>query len=239
MIGRSSSHNFYLEIESSSVTSDCKENINWRIAGAQNIILLKISDGPVKILHRNHILPLGQKVCLVPTQNPDIVPKRRLRRGKKHQNKDIDKGSIRDLEMSDQNNKDDTDSEDEMFYMPFSIHSTSKDDETREPFSLDLDMQPGKQTEDLQAVQEGQNTNKETILDITKQSDLQETCNAETDSQEDLQTDSEIRTSQRQKKVPSRLTYDTPGNPSICPVKFVSCFYKWISSPFPTLVGSI
>lgn len=88
-------------------------------------------DGPIKILHHNHILPLGQKVCLVPTQNPDIIPKRRLRRRKRHKNKEVDKGSIQDREMSEQENKDDdTDSEDEMFYMPFSIQSTSKDDET-------------------------------------------------------------------------------------------------------------
>lgn len=65
----------------------------------------------------------------------------------------------------------------------------------REPFSLDLDMQPEEKTEDLQAFQEDQNANKETILDIAEQSDLQETRNTETETQEyipfDPKTDSQ------------------------------------------------
>jgi len=205
-------------------------------------------DGPVKILHRNHILLLGQKVCLESEQQPTSIPKKRLTRRKRSDRRTNDKTSVTDPDMSEHGNRTDgdTDSEDELFYIPFLIPDTRKDGERSEPFSLDLDVQPEEQAVDFQAVHDTRYVDRETGPSIVDQSDLQETCNSETetqdmitfgpepDSQEDLQIDSETRKSHRLRKAPSRLTYDTPGNPSICPVKFVSCFYKWISSPFST-----
>ncbi|KAL6461984.1 hypothetical protein MHYP_G00301290 [Metynnis hypsauchen] len=100
------------------------------------------------------------------------------------------------------------------------------------------------------AAQEGQDADKdETQPDIAEHTNLQGTSdpqpdvpntmildsNPDPDSQDDLRID-ETRQSNRQRKAPSRLTYDTPGTPSVSypTVKYVSCLYKWISSPFAT-----
>lgn len=194
-------------------------------------------NGPIKILHRNHILPLGQKVCLNTDQDSDPVPKKRVtRKRRNNKNKDIVKDSVAISELSSQENKDEcTDSEDEelgvLYDMPFNELNTIRDNEQSEPFSLDLDIQA-----------DGQMDNEETRTDTGDDSDLQETNNTETETHEtqtvglepDLQTDSETRKSHRLRKPPSRFTYDSPGCPSYaCPVvKHVSCFYKWINSPF-------
>lgn len=112
--------------------------------------------------------------------------------------------------------------------LPFVTQNVTGDKETAEPFSLDLDIQPEDLPEVLQAVQEEQEADKEeTRPDMVEHSDLQDISMTQTD---------ETRRPQRLRKAPSRLTYDTPGSPSIVfpTVKYVSCFYKWISSPFIT-----
>lgn len=60
----------------------------------------------------------------------------------------------------------------------------------------------------------------------------------ETDESQMLQdctkTETEIRRTQRVRRAPSILTYDTPGHPSVIAapiVRYVSCLYKWIGAP--------
>lgn len=202
-------------------------------------------DGPFKILHRNHLLPLGQKVCLSQVQNQDPVPKRKPRRRRNQQN---DKSSVEIPEMSEQEDKDEcTDSEGEelgvWYELPFSGQNAKSDNEPPEPFSLDLDFRSEVPAEVLQNIPGEQGANiEETRPDLVEHSDLQETTHTETEihdtqtvdsEQTDLQTDSETRKSQRLRKAPSRLTYDTLGNPNLT-VKYVSCLYKWISPRFIT-----
>ncbi|KAL6460364.1 hypothetical protein MHYP_G00303300 [Metynnis hypsauchen] len=217
------------------------------------VFRLKPEDGsgPIKTLHRNHILPLGHKVCLDSVQSSSFTPERKRTRRKRNNTRKDNNKTILNLDMSvrGNNEEEDTDSEDEEFGfwydIPFVTHNTRGDKEASEPFSLDLDVQP----EDP-AAQEGQDADKdETQPDIAEHTNLQGTSdpqpavpnsmildsNPDPDSQDDLRI-YETRQSNRQRKAPSRLTYDTPGTPSVSypTVKYVSCLYKWISSPFAT-----
>lgn len=182
-------------------------------------------DGPVKILHRNHILPLGKKLGLQPVQNPDVISQRRLRKRKRHQNNNDTQTLVRDPDVSAQE-----DSEDEDFCLPIIIKDVCKPDETQEPFCLDLDLQSDDEDESLQTMQQVDNTDVQTLADIVGQSDLQDVSQTPDktsfgsmhDLQEDFGTNNDIRRSQRLRKAPLRLTYDIPGTPSVLPVSFVS-----------------
>ncbi|KAL7824891.1 hypothetical protein SRHO_G00343510 [Serrasalmus rhombeus] len=217
------------------------------------VFRLKPEDGsgPIKTLHRNHILPLGHKVCLDSVQSSSLAPERKRTRRKRNNTRKDNNKTILNLDMSVRGNNEEeyTDSEDEEFGVwydiPFVTQNTRGVKEASEPFSLDLDIQP----EDPAAL-EGQDADKdETQPDIAEHTDLQGTSdpqpdvpntmildsNPDPDSQDDLRID-KTRQSNRHRKAPSRLTYDTPGTPSVIypTVKYVSCLYKWISSPVAT-----
>lgn len=133
------------------------------------------------------------------------------------------------------------------------------DDDTLEPFSLDLDISLGGQTGQLTIV--GPAVTQECVEEFemdsgsepesaeTTEPELQETRESqeetETDKtftenipiQKDIEFDSDFDTKtrpQRLKRAPLRLPYDTPGHPSVMAVptvKYVSCIYKWIGTP--------
>lgn len=81
----------------------------------------------------------------------------------------------------------------------------------------------------------------------TTEPELQETCEIQGQTQRDetlyagtpllqrdTETDTETRRTQRLKRAPLMLTYDTPGHPSVIAaptVRYVSCLYKWIGFP--------
>lgn len=73
---------------------------------------------------------------------------------------------------------------------------------------------------------------------IQDKSQTEETLGAENYSlQENVESGADTRRTQRVRRAPSRLTYDTPGHPHIIVapiVRYVSCFYKWIGSPVST-----
>lgn len=230
-------------------------------------------NGPVKILHRNHILPLGKTVCLEPTPAVHPVPGMRVlrKRLRKLRNSvsERDKASAETPENNDKgevksdhcHGKEYTDSEDEesgMCYdLPAHTPRTGVDEEMSEPFSLDLDIVWDEVTEQpevteqevLQDVAEetetGKGGNQPDSVEMTRDTVTHETGETqentqrhETDESQMLQdctkTETEIRRTQRVRRAPSILTYDTPGHPSVIAapiVRYVSCLYKWIGAP--------
>lgn len=234
-------------------------------------------NGPIKILHRNHILPLGQNACLDPTPAVDPVPGVRvLRKKRKRLHKlrncvsERSKVSSETSENKDKEEKPDnchgkeyTDSEDEGSEMCYDLSAqanrTGVEKGMSEPFSLDLDMAWDEVTERQEVTQPEviQEVTEETVTDkggsqpesaemisretgthetgeMREKSPRNEVVNEETQMLPDG-TKPETLTSrtQRVRRAPSILTYDTLGNPSVikAPItRYVSCLYKWISA---------
>lgn len=142
-------------------------------------------NGPIKILHRNHILPLGQNACLDPTPDVDPVPGVRvLRKKRKRLHKllsrvsERSKVSSKTSENKDKEEKPDnfhgkeyTDSEDEGSEMCYDLSAqanrTGVGKEMSEPFSLDLDMVWDEVTERQEVIQPEaiQEVTEETVTD--------------------------------------------------------------------------
>lgn len=225
-------------------------------------------DGPIKILHRNHLLPLGKRICPDSVSNADPTPTRRVlrqRRQKEHADQpgkekasqrrpdeDSERGEVRPSDSV----REDTDSEDEdngLWYdSEIGPLRNNLDDDMLEPFSLDLDVSLSDLNEQPKAVEPVVTLEcvEETEMDSGNVPELQETCEnyeeterdkpmtediplQQGDSDLDPDFDTKIRP-QRLKRAPLRLTYDTPGHPSVIAaptVKYISCIYKWIGTP--------
>ncbi len=239
-------------------------------------------DGPIKILHRNHLLSLGQKARLEPVTDADPTPSRRTlkrRRRKCHINKsrtdsishetpgeESGKGGV---ESDSGDDKQYTDSDDEENGMWYDLSVRAPQDGVNgnisEPFSLDLDLDLDHgMTERPEAMESdvmpdivdetepdnGENepesieTTGETQLHETETSEIQEKTQKDDApdagthlAQRDTETETENGRAQRVRRAPFRLTYDTPGHPSVIAppiVRYVSCLYKWIGSPMIT-----
>lgn len=226
--------------------------------------------GPIRILHRNHLLPVGHKVHIDLIPDADPTSRRRVlrTRRKKHPRDESGKDKISqetpdersgkgDMKPDDCDWKEYTDSEDEeygmLYDLPVRTPRTKVNEEMSEPFSLDLDIAWNHMTEQPEVMQDiveependaesietmGETELQETI-EIRDQAQNDETLDAEDHLLPDTETETEtaIRRTQRVKRAPSRLTYDTPGHPSVIAapiVKYVSCLYKWISAPVIT-----
>ncbi|KAL4007883.1 hypothetical protein ACER0C_001735 [Sarotherodon galilaeus] len=220
-------------------------------------------DGPIKILHRNHLLPLGKRICLDPESHTDLTPTRRVLRRRKQKErtdkpekektlpqKTPDKDSEREgVTPSDQVGKEYTDSEDEDYGLWYDLTveplRNNMDDDTLEPFSLDLDISLSDLTEQPKTVELGvtQECEEEPEMDSvnefesteTTETELPETCENHEETgkdktltedillqEEDTELNSEtnpdfdIKTRpQRLRRAPLRLTYDEPGHPSV------------------------
>lgn len=148
-----------------------------------------------------------------------------------------------------------TDSEDEEYERLYDLSvrtpRAKMDEEMSEPFSLDLDIAWNHLTEQPEVMQdmvegpqnepESNETMGETVLqetiEIQEQAQDDETLDAENHLSQDTESETETRRTQRVKRAPSRLTYDTLGQPSVIAapiVKYVSCLYKWICAPLIT-----
>lgn len=232
--------------------------------------------GPVKILHRNHILPVGQNVNPEPVLDSDA--KRVLRRRRRRQNKDRkekERSSQRTQECvngetkPDQFAEDDhTDSENEEYYNLWTDLSVdfTRDavyDAMPEPFSLDLDvanepsgqsetvelevMEPAGKEPEQEPATEGDGSES---IEESRGHEFPETCqppdltiDGTLDVQSPLQpsqpeTDTDDVTVTegvpRVRRAPLRLTYDSPGQPSVTAIptiRYVSCLFMWMGSP--------
>ncbi|CAI5659742.1 unnamed protein product [Oreochromis niloticus] len=220
-------------------------------------------DGPIKILHRNHLLPLGKRICLDPESHTDLTPTRRVLRRRKQKErtdkpekektlsqKTPDKDSEREgVTPSDQVEKEYIDSEDEDYGLWYDLTveplRNNMDDDTLEPFSLDLDISLSDLTEQPKTVELGvtQECVEEPEMDSvnefesteTTETELPETCEnheeidkdktlteeillqeEDTELNSETNPDFDIKTRpQRLKRAPLRLTYDEPGHPSV------------------------
>lgn len=123
------------------------------------VFRLKPEDGkgPIKILHRNHLLPLGERICPDPVSNTDPIPTRRVLRRKRRKecadepekekasrkapDKDFERGEVGPRDFVEKEN---TDSEDEGYGLCYDPTieplRNNMDDDSPEPFSLDLDI---------------------------------------------------------------------------------------------------
>ena len=108
-------------------------------------------DGPIKILHQNHLLPLGQKVCLEPEVTIEPTPSRRTlrRRRKRKVNEKLHvncthRNDEKVEEVKNPEDEKDFDSEDEdivVWYEVPNINCRSREvEKMSEPFILDLDI---------------------------------------------------------------------------------------------------
>ena len=233
-------------------------------------------DGPIKILHRNHLLPLGKRICSDPVVHTDVTPAKRVprqRKRKEHRDKPENEKSPswkmpdkdcerREVQPSDTVGKEYTDSEDEDYGLwcdsTIDPLGNNMDGDTLEPFSLDLDislndltrqpkavepevtqecvdepeMDSGNELESTEAMQSKVQGTSENYEETDRDKLLTEDICPQ-DIRIELDSDTKTRP-QRLKRAPSRLTYDTPGHPSVIAaptVKFVSCIYKWIGTP--------
>lgn len=161
------------------------------------------------------------------------------------------------MKPDDCDEKEYTDSEDEELGMWYDLSVRTPgnrvDEEMSEPFSLDLDLVWNKMTGQPEVIQSGvmqdivetdkgengpESTETKGEAELTETRGTQETTqrdetlDVENHSlQEDAETETETRQTQRARRAPFRLTYDTPGHPSILAahsVRYVSCLYKWI-----------
>ncbi len=170
-------------------------------------------DGPIKILHRNHVLPLGERICPDPVPNTDLTPtKRVLRRRKQKEHKDKpekektlsqkmpDKDSEREeVRPSDLVGEEYTDSEDMDYGLWYDSTTeplrNKRDDDTLEPVSLDLDIPLSDLTGQPKVVELGeiQECVEEPEMDSgnelesieTTESGLQETCDNPKETERD------------------------------------------------------
>lgn len=233
-------------------------------------------DGPIKILHRNHLLPLGKRICPDSVSNIDPTPTRivlRQRRWKeradqpgkektsqRRPDEDSERGEVRPSDSVGE----DTDSEDVDYGLWYDSAieplKNNLDDDTLEPFSLDLDVSLSDLTEQPKAIEPVVTLEcvEETEMDSgnvpesteTAEPELQETCENHEETERDkpltediplqrgdsdLDPDFDTKTRpQRLSRAPLRLTYDTPGHPSVIAaptVKYIYCVYKWIGTP--------
>lgn len=117
------------------------------------------------------------------------------------------------------------------------------DDETSEPFSLDLDIvlsEPAGQPDAVEPEVIQECVEEEPEMDIggnepefieTTEPELQETCEIQAQTQRDKTLYAGTPLLQRDTLM---LIYDTPGHPSVITaptVRYVSCLYKWIGFP--------
>lgn len=179
-------------------------------------------DGPIKILHRNHLLPLTQKVC--PDQVPDVdtpPPMRVLRRRRKRKNIEkskeekaqqvtLDEKSGREeVEPDDTADKEYTDSEDEEYGMWYDLSvdplQCRRDEVMSEPFGLDLDVLFNDQDGQPEAVEQGvtqdcveeQGMDKGSNVPESGIIELQETSGTQEKTQGEDPLDTETSSSQR------------------------------------------
>lgn len=212
-------------------------------------------DGPNKILHRNHLLPLGQKVRLEPVVNIELTPSRRTlqRRRKRKGNEKLPgkctpQNDEKVEEVKNPKDEKDFDSEDEDIGVWYDVPNTNcmsrEVEEMSEPFSLDLDIvwnQMTGESERTEQVGEAIESSQEAKVATGVEADDNETSNSMEEIQEEepevqgeVETSEEIegpgmRRSQKIKKAPVLLTYDKPGVPSLAPVvRYCSTLYKWI-----------
>ena len=198
------------------------------------VFKLKPEDGQGsdKVLHRNHILPIGQEVQLRLEENRDTLkPKRRAsKRLKARRNENC---NLSDLPIPEYDEKIEyaSDSEDDEMGVWYDYHSAreSKEPESQKvdqsaPFSLDVDLAIHTSNSEMQEA-----TAEETAAAGEDEPSVQDktaerTAEAERDTETQMRDDTgvrqnitessdETRRPQRLKRVPTRLTYDFLGSP--------------------------
>ena len=209
-------------------------------------------DGPIKILHRNHLLPLGQNLRLEPMVHIEPTPSRRNKRNEKLPgNCSTPRNDEKVEEVKDPENGEDLDSEDEYTGFWYDVPNTScrsrELEEMSEPFSLDLDVawnqmtgelnradQTGEEIEssqDANVITAGEEIDNETSTSVEEIPEETQESSGGVEMSGDIEGP-EIRRSQRVRKSPSLLTYDVLGVPSVVQtpvVRYVSILYKWIA----------
>lgn len=189
-------------------------------------------DGPVKVLHRNHILPLGEDVRLeseISCETPKCKRTNRRRTGKRRDLEDSSNNvSSEHVETSDSESDSD---EMSCYYLPQQQGATERDtDDQVEPFGLDLDVAwPESDTgqypvsKDLSRI--SLRSNVDLPIDVNLSVDLSDDVNLPDHVSHENETPEEERQGgidvqqesrpQRVRKAPDRLTYDVPGKPSL------------------------
>ena len=188
--------------------------------------------GPEKVLHRNHILPIGQEVQLRSEDQEKSKPKRRASKrlkAKMTENCDLSNPSAPEqdvnIESASESENDEMGVWSDYYPQQDSQETELQTNQHSEPFSLDLDLTLLTSATGM----EGVTADEPGTVDVNERSVPEETveriaeAERDTDTQMIHETDNQdgvIETSektirpQRQKRVPHRLTYDLLEKPS-------------------------
>lgn len=194
---------------------------------------LENGQGPDKVLHRNHILPIGQEVQMKLETNKDALkPKRRA--SKRLKTKRTENCSISGLPAPEHDDKmkSPSDSEDDEMGVWYDYHSPPETKEPEpqrinqsEPFSLNLDLAiPTSNSEMEEATAEEpaaaaedellQNETAERTVEAERDTETQ-MIGETTESQDSIaETSGGTKRPERLRRVPTRLTYDSLGSPT-------------------------
>lgn len=186
--------------------------------------------GSEKILHRNHILPIGREVQLRPQMNKESPKRRRASRRLKEKNKENYDTPCLPAPEQDDKMEVASDSEDEMgvwhdYHVPRELLGPEPHNiDHCEPFNLDLDLagltsnsEMNETAEEPAAVEDNdhlvQNVTEEIVnrqrdTDMQTSDEIAERLNSITESPD------KTTRPQRLKKTPTRLTYDCLGTPT-------------------------